>query len=874
MTSIKKYFYIWILSIVLAPPAFAAMVPRTLTVGTVAGLTGVTLDIPIMVDDPSLIAGAAFTIRYSNALSITVESRFFDSFYNQYDSLDTTGEPVEIEGVQKFPLFDANNIQVTDENGDPVYLDSMVMIGDDAYDQPLVTNTVNDNETLLMISAARCTPASLSDEKTLLTLHVRLKEGEPAGRYPIEIQPTTLNNIDAGYSPDGEQINLLIGSDLNVSIDSGDAFPVLLGVTDVQETSGLLVHGAAEYSDSADVPVVASFEAGTSSICGGSDTNLSWSVSGATSVTIDNAVGNVGATGSIAVNPLTSTTYTLTAVNAFGSATAQVLLNVSSNSPVIDVFAASEMEICKGDTIYLSWSINNADSASIDNVGSVSPDNGSKEVSPESTTNYILTATNGCDAVTRSITVVVREEPVIDSFSATPGVITEKGGGASLSWSVTGATSVSIDKGIGNVAEAAGTRAVTPNEQTTYTITATNACGSVSREVIVGVQCVPIIHSFNATPGQNGSTLNWDVANAAAVTIDQGIGQVDPSGSRTVSPETATTYTLTATNDCGSVTGTVTLAPAAPMPPVVPELLSPEDMATDVSLMPELTTGSFSDPNGDTHIQTRWQIADGPVFDEEHLVYDEISGTHLTNIIVPNLVLETGTLYYWRAFFSDGEIWSDPPATVYSFTTTPTGPVYNNGIDIVDQIGDEDPKLLGGIFVDGNGNPVNTDSIKSFKSKIKPELQIGLKVNSGRITKCGSIDPADIYDQVDYMPDLPFGLINFALETPTEEAVLTIYFSEPLPENFTWWKYDPNKKQVFDYQASIDEKVVDISGDRKTLTIKLKDGGYGDLISRPDSRIIDPSGPGFSENADVDGNGNADGSPCFIDTVFHRFSGE
>ncbi len=55
------------------------------------------------------------------------------------------------------------------------------------------------------------------------------------------------------------------------------------------------------------------------------------------------------------------------------------------------------------------------------------------------------------------------------------------------------------------------------------------------------------------------STLTWSSTNATSVSINQGIGTVATSGTRSVSPTATTTYTLTATNSSGSVTATATV---------------------------------------------------------------------------------------------------------------------------------------------------------------------------------------------------------------------------------------------------------------------------------------------------------------------------
>jgi hypothetical protein len=86
----------------------------------------------------------------------------------------------------------------------------------------------------------------------------------------------------------------------------------------------------------------------------------------------------------------------------------------------------------------------------------------------------------------------------------------------------------------------------------------------------------PVINSFNAAPAGIAagatSTLSWDVSNAVAVTINQGVGSVGLAGNRVVSPAITTTYTLTAANTAhfGQATTTVTVAAA---PAAKPDLI-------------------------------------------------------------------------------------------------------------------------------------------------------------------------------------------------------------------------------------------------------------------------------------------------------------
>ncbi|HVN06581.1 MAG TPA: peptidoglycan-associated lipoprotein Pal [Bryobacteraceae bacterium] len=87
------------------------------------------------------------------------------------------------------------------------------------------------------------------------------------------------------------------------------------------------------------------------------------------------------------------------------------------------------------------------------------------------------------------------------------------------------------------------------------------------------------INSFTAEPSSiergQSSTLSWSVANASSITIDNGIGTVQASGSRRVFPGSSTTYTLSATGAGGSKTATATVnvtePPPPPPPPVAPK---------------------------------------------------------------------------------------------------------------------------------------------------------------------------------------------------------------------------------------------------------------------------------------------------------------
>jgi hypothetical protein len=111
------------------------------------------------------------------------------------------------------------------------------------------------------------------------------------------------------------------------------------------------------------------------------------------------------------------------------------------------------------------------------------------------------------------------------------------------------------------------------------------------------------------------------------------------------------------------------------------------------------------------------------------------------------------------------------------------------------------------------------------------------------------------------------------VENPGDEARVCIYFSEPIPEGAVWYKFDPNRGEFYNYQNSTSENVVSFSQDRLSVSLRLKDGGFGDLIDRPDGRVIDPGGLVAENSQDpgddppTDGGGGGGGGGCFVRTL-------
>jgi hypothetical protein len=182
--------------------------------------------------------------------------------------------------------------------------------------------------------------------------------------------------------------------------------------------------------------------------------------------------------------------------------------------------------------------------------------------------------------------------PTITSFTASAATI-NSGASSTLTWSVTGATSIAIAPGTFTSTAASGSTTVSPTETTTYTLTATNATGSVTATATVTVNpapAKPTISTFTASPTSiasgASSTLSWATSGATSIAITPGtFTSAAASGSTTVSPTATTTYTLTATNATGSTTATatITVAPAPTKPTISTFTASPTSITSGSS---------------------------------------------------------------------------------------------------------------------------------------------------------------------------------------------------------------------------------------------------------------------------------------------------
>jgi phospholipase C len=157
-------------------------------------------------------------------------------------------------------------------------------------------------------------------------------------------------------------------------------------------------------------PVVptATLTATPATISTGNHAMLTWTTANATTVSIDQGIGTVAASGSTTVTPTATTQYTLTATDSNGSVTSVTTVTVQATAPTATL-SASPSTIVAGNSSTLTWTTTNATTVSIDQgIGIVSA-SGSTTVMPTVTTQYTLTAT-GSSTVTAATTVTVQPQ--------------------------------------------------------------------------------------------------------------------------------------------------------------------------------------------------------------------------------------------------------------------------------------------------------------------------------------------------------------------------------------------------------------------------------------------------------------------------------
>ncbi len=310
------------------------------------------------------------------------------------------------------------------------------------------------------------------------------------------------------------------------------------------------------------------FSAEPLSLIAGSISTLEWQTDNADIVTIDNGIGSVVPTGTMVVQPMESTTYTIAALGPGGSATASITIAVTPAPPAVEINAEPEI-IHLGSTTTLFWSSSNTDSCVIEpDINDVEP-NGFITVAPLETTTYYIVATGPGGMATASVTVDVTPAMPTAILTVEPATLM-LGEVANLHWNTTESTACHIDPAIGSV-DLNGALNVFPTHTTTYTLTATGEGGTATAAAMVTVLQPPTVQidAEPATiPAGDNVMLTWSSTQADTAVITPDIGVVGISGSIIVSPFETTAYTIVAGGPGGSSEAEVTVNVVLPPPSV------------------------------------------------------------------------------------------------------------------------------------------------------------------------------------------------------------------------------------------------------------------------------------------------------------------
>ncbi|MFH0865123.1 MAG: PKD domain-containing protein [Bacteroidota bacterium] len=238
-----------------------------------------------------------------------------------------------------------------------------------------------------------------------------------------------------------------------------------------------------------------------------------------------------GTSASINVSPSSTTAYTVTVVSSNGcSASDNVIINVNA-LPTAN--AGSDQSICYGASASLTAT------GGTSYLWSTGATTNSVNVTPYSTSNYIVTVTNsnGCSS-TDEVSVFVNSLPLANAGS--DQVLCQ---GQSTTLTATGGSNYLWSSG-----ETIAAINISPSATTSYTVTVTNSSGcSAVDNVTVYVNALPIssagadqiiCQNQSATlTASGGSSYQWNIGASTA--------------SINVAPLTTTTYVVTVTNSNG-----------------------------------------------------------------------------------------------------------------------------------------------------------------------------------------------------------------------------------------------------------------------------------------------------------------------------------
>jgi hypothetical protein len=300
-------------------------------------------------------------------------------------------------------------------------------------------------------------------------------------------------------------------------------------------------------------------------------------------------------------------------------------------------------------------------------------------------------------------------------------------------------------------------------------------------------------------------------------------------------------------------------APDYNNPPSKPHIISPYDGQMECDLLATVEAGVFSDPDGDAHNKSRWQIVKTG---DSSVVLDISSSKHLTELPVPHTVLDRGTSYAVRVQFYDNYHEASEWSEFTEFTTV---------LDMVDLDGDgipDDEEVDDTVDLNDDSIPDNDqpEVIKSVQSSVGGNVVIGVSKDSATVEEIEvleAIHPASIWDKKNRPGNFEYGLFSYRLKVSRagDLARVRLYYSEDISGTAYFYMYDcVNGWRDYTQYATFNP-------DGRSVTLELKDGGHGDSDGVENGIIVDPGGVTSS----VAGLDAGVGGGCFISTASSGF---
>jgi N-acetylneuraminic acid mutarotase len=243
------------------------------------------------------------------------------------------------------------------------------------------------------------------------------------------------------------------------------------------------------------------------------------------------AISYTYSSGSAVVSPGSTTSYTVygSASNGCPNASPAISTVTVQASPVISAASGS---ICAGNSYVINPS----------GAVTYTYSSGSPTVSPTSTTSYSVTGTSNLGCVSASPAVVIVTVNTIPVISVNSGTICN------------GQSFTMVPSGANTYTYSSGSAIVSPNTNTSYSVTGTSIYGCVSTNTAVAavtVYSLPVISAANGTICE-GESFTLTPSGAVSYTYT--------GGSQVVSPVSTTSYSISGTSSDGCISASSAVA--------------------------------------------------------------------------------------------------------------------------------------------------------------------------------------------------------------------------------------------------------------------------------------------------------------------------